>query len=177
NSQKSRHIGTSLMELNVCGAIPPYNEILGGKLAALIMLSKEVIDDYRKRYGNRPSDIASRLKGQPVVRQADLAYIGTTSLYRVGSSQYNRLRLPAGLIRSDFPEIRWKNIGETKGFGTLHISRLTLQCLEDTLSIEERGSMNRVFGEGASPKLRTIRSGLEKVFESGQREFLDLVPR
>ena len=31
-AQKTQHIGSSLMELNVCGAIPPYNEILGGKL-------------------------------------------------------------------------------------------------------------------------------------------------
>ncbi len=34
-AQKTQHIGSSLMELNVCGAIPPYNEILGGKLVAL----------------------------------------------------------------------------------------------------------------------------------------------
>jgi hypothetical protein len=176
-AQKSRHVGTSMMELNVCGAVPPYNEILGGKLAALVMLSKEVVDDYRNRYGNRPSDIASRLKGEPVIRQADLVYIGTTSLYKVGSSQYNRLKLPAGILRKDAPEVRWQLIGETKGFGTMHISRLALQCLEDTLPIQDRGSINRVFGEGASPKLRTIRSGLEKIFEPGQREFLELVPK
>lgn len=176
-AQKSRHIGTSIMELNVCGAIPPYNEILGGKLAALVMLSKEVVDDYRERYGNRPSDIASRLKGEPVIRQADLVYIGTTSLYKVGSSQYNRLKLPEGMLRTNAPEIKWKFIGETKGFGTMHISRLTLQCLEDALPIQDRGSINRVFGEGASPKLRTIRSGLEKIFEPGQREFLELIPK
>jgi hypothetical protein len=176
-SQKSRHIGTSLMELNVCGAVPPYNEVLGGKLVALVMLSKEVVEDYRNRYGNRPSDIASRLKGEPVIRQADIVYIGTTSLYRVGSSQYNRLKLPTGLFHDESPEIRWKLIGETKGFGTLHISRLTLQCLEDTMSIEDKGSINRVFGEGASPKLRTIRSGLDKVFESGQRELIEIIPK
>lgn len=176
-AQKSRHVGTSMMELNVCGAVPPYNEILGGKLAALVMLSKEVIDDYRERYGNRPSDIASRLKGEPVIRQADLVYIGTTSLYKVGSSQYNRLRLPAGMLRKDAPEVRWQPIGETKGFGTMHISRLALQCLEDTLPIQDRGSINRIFGEGASSKLRTIRSGLEKIFEPGQREFLELIPK
>ncbi len=33
--KKTKHIGSSMMELNVCGAIPPYNEILGGKLVAL----------------------------------------------------------------------------------------------------------------------------------------------
>lgn len=40
------------------------------------------------------------MKGEPVVRSAELVYMGTTSLYRVGASQYNRLKLPAGLLRS-----------------------------------------------------------------------------
>lgn len=176
-AQKSRHIGSSMMELNVCGAIPPYNEILGGKLTALVMLSKEIVEDYRSRYGNRPSDIASRLKGEPVIRAADLVYIGTTSLYKVGSSQYNRLKIPKELFGKGSTVTSWDLLGETKGYGTLHISRLTLQCLEETLPLEDRGSINRIFGEGASPKLRTIRAGLEKIFESGQRDFLELVPK
>lgn len=176
-AQKNKHIGTSMMELNVCGAIPPYNEILGGKLAALVMLSKEVVDDYRKKYGNRPSDIASRLKGEPVIRKADLVYIGTTSLYKVGSSQYNRLKLPKGILKANGKEVKLKRIGETKGYGTMHISRLTLQTLEDNLLKKDRGSINRIFGEGASPKLRTIRAGLEKIFDTRQREFIDLIPK
>ena len=51
------------MELNVCGAIPPYNEILGGKLVALLATSPQVIHDYKERYESKPSEIASRLKG------------------------------------------------------------------------------------------------------------------
>ena len=46
-AQKTKHIGSSLMELNVCGAIPPYNEILGGKLVALLALSPQVVHDYK----------------------------------------------------------------------------------------------------------------------------------
>ncbi len=62
-SQKSKHIGSSMMELNVCGAVPPYNHILGGKLVALLATSPQVIHDYRERYSNKPSEIASRMKG------------------------------------------------------------------------------------------------------------------
>ena len=54
--------------------------------------------DYKLRYQDRESDIASKLKGEKVVRPAELVFIGTTSLYNVGSSQYNRLRLPKGLL-------------------------------------------------------------------------------
>ena len=172
-AQKSRHVGTSILELNVCGAIPPYNELLAGKLVALVALSPHVVSDYRQRYGNRPSDIASRLKGENVIRPAELVFLGTTSLYRAGTSQYNRLKLPAGLLCSGAPAVRWERLGETTGYGTLHISRLTLQCLEE---VENEGGVsliNNIFGEGPSPKLRLIRQGITDIFEPGQRDVLD----
>lgn len=174
---KSRHVGTSIMELTVCGAIPPYNEILGGKLIALLMLSPEVVRDYRERYGQRPSDIASRLKGVEVIRPADLTFLETTSLYKVGSSQYNRLRLPAGLFGPNSQEIQWERIGETTGYGTLHISRLTVQCMEELLSEDGYQSVNHVFGEGSSPKLRIIRQALQKMLGPGQSNTVALLSR
>ena len=121
-AQKTKHIGSSLLELNVCGAIPPYNEILGGKLVALLATSPQVIHDYKERYGHKASEIASRLKGEAVYRPADLVYVGTTSLYYVGSSQYNRLKIPGKIFDTDF-DIVWKKLGMTVGFGTRHISR------------------------------------------------------
>ena len=72
----SWHIGSSMMELNVCGAIPPYNEILAGKLVALLATSPQVIHDYKERYSDKASMIASRLKGEDVFRPADLVYVG-----------------------------------------------------------------------------------------------------
>jgi Domain of unknown function (DUF4338) len=159
---KSRHVGTSILELNVCGAVPPYNEILGGKLAALLALSPRIVADYRERYGARPSDIASKLKGEPVVRPAELVYVGTTSLYAVGSSQYNRLSLPPGVFGPESPETPWKEIGVTKGYGTLHITRQTLFALEEVDTDAKGGvqRVNHVFGEGPSPKLRLLKSAL-----------------
>jgi hypothetical protein len=160
---KNRHVGTSMLELNVCGAIPPYNELLGGKLVALLMLSPQVVGDYRARYGGRPSDIASKMKGESVIRPAELIYIGTTSLYHVGSSQYNRLKLPAGLLRPGAPEVRWRELGETSGFGTLHLSKLTAQCLEEAANQNGETYVHHIFGEGPSPKMRQFRQGLDAV--------------
>jgi hypothetical protein len=176
---KSRHIGTSLLELNVCGAIPPYNEILGGKLAALLALSPRVVADYRARYGERPSDIASKLKGVPVVRPADLVYIGTTSLYAVGASQYNRLAIPDGVFAPGSPSVRWAPIGETGGYGTFHISRRTLQALEEAETELNGGvqRVNHVFGEGPSPKLRLLKSALNSVMTSTMGSDVDELAR
>jgi hypothetical protein len=173
-AQKSRHIGTSLLELNVCGAIPPYNEILGGKLAALLALSPQVVADYRKVYGKRESDIATRMKGEPVVRPAELVYVGTTSLYYVGSSQYNRVKLPPDVLGGGYG-IEWKQIGRTLGFGTLHISKATTAALVEATD-DEAGftHINHVFGEGASPKLRLVNCAIRELLETDQDGARDL---
>ncbi len=170
-AQKTKHIGSSLMELNVCGAIPPYNEILGGKLVALLATSPQVIHDYKERYESKPSEIASRLKGEPVCRPADLVYVGTTSLYYVGSSQYNRLKIPGKLFNSDF-DIVWKKLGMTVGFGTMHISKATTMSLTEATS-DGFNRINHVFGEGASPKMRLLTMSIRELLESTNEDSKD----
>ena len=163
-AQKTKHIGSSLLELNVCGAIPPYNEILGGKLVALLATSPQVIHDYKERYGHKASEIASRLKGEAVYRPADLVYVGTTSLYYVGSSQYNRLKIPGKIFDTDF-DIVWKKLGMTVGFGTMHISKATTQSLTEATS-DGFNRINHVFGEGASPKMRLLTMAIRELLEA-----------
>lgn len=170
-AQKTQHIGSSLMELNVCGAIPPYNEVLGGKLVALLATSPQVIHDYKERYSDKASMIASRLKGENVIRPADLVYIGTTSLYYVGSSQYNRLKIPSGVFNSDF-DIVWKKLGMTIGFGTMHISKATTLSLTEATS-DGFNRINHVFGEGASPKMRLLTMSIRELLESTNEDSKD----
>jgi len=170
-AQKTKHIGSSLMELNVCGAIPPYNEILGGKLVALLATSPQVVHDYKERYENKPSEIASRLKGEPVCRPADLVYVGTTSLYYVGSSQYNRLKIPGSVFGTDF-DIIWKKLGMTVGFGTMHISKATTMSLTEATS-DGFNRINHVFGEGASPKMRLLTMSIRELLESTNEDSKD----
>ena len=171
---KNHHVGTSILELNICGAIPPYNHILAGKLTALLICSPQVATDYKRRYGTARSEIASQLKGADVIRPAELVYIGTTALYTAGSSQYNRLRLPAGLLRAEAPETSIERIGVTLGYGTSHISDATTAALEAAAS-DDFLQVNHVLGEGVSPKMRIIRWGLDAIFREGQRSLSDRV--
>lgn len=159
------------MELNVCGAIPPYNEILGGKLVALLATSPQVVHDYKTRYENKASEIASRLKGQPVCRPAELVYVGTTSLYYVGSSQYNRLKIPGEVFGSDF-DVVWKRLGMTIGFGTMHISKATTLSLTEATS-DGFNRINHVFGEGASPKMRLLTMAIRELIEATNEDSKD----
>lgn len=160
---KGRRAGANMLEITTCGAIAPYSRLLGGKLVALMMLSPEVADDYRKAYG-KPSIISSQMRNEPVVRDNTLVYLGTTSLYVHGSSQYNRLRLPAGLISESQQEIAFRPIGQTSGFGTLQFSADTSRAIDALLAADQDfREVNSVFGEGTSPKLRKIKMGLRRI--------------
>lgn len=161
---KNARAGTSMLEMTVCGAVRPYNHLLGGKLAALLMLSPEVADDYTRRYGSAVSIISSMMKNEPVVKDSRLVFLGTTSLYLHGASQYNRVRLPAGVISPDQQEIRYQPMGETGGFGTVQFSADTVDAVEKVItSSKGYRQVNSVFGEGRSPKLRKLRTGLDEL--------------
>ncbi len=160
---RKRGLASRVVDLNVCGAVPPYGAILGGKLAALAVASAEVTDAYRVRYASHTSEIASQLAGRPIVRDASLCAITTTSLYGASASQYNRLRLVVD--RGDRSRtLHWDDLGLTAGFGTVHLSDQTVEALR-TLAIATSGTrvVNNLFGEGPSPRLRQVRVGLESL--------------
>jgi hypothetical protein len=163
-ANKSARAGVNMLELTTCGAIKPYNQILAGKLTALLMFSPQVAADYRRRYGSEPSIISSQLKNAPIRRDNTLVYLGTTSLYALGSSQYERLRLPAGIIAPDQSELRFKHIGYTSGFGTVQFAPNTARAVERVLE-RKLGfqNVNSIFGEGPSPRLRKLRTGLQEL--------------
>ena len=95
-------------------------------------------------------------------KDSRLVFLGTTSLYAHGVSQYNRLRLPPGIIAPDQDEIRFKMLGYTSGFGTVQFPEATMRAIEHVIETD-RGyrDVNSIFGEGRSPKLRKLRSGLQ----------------
>jgi hypothetical protein len=163
-ANKSARAGVNMLEITTCGAIKPYNQILAGKLTALLMFSPQVAADYRRRYGDEPSIISSQLKNAPIRRDNTLVYLGTTSLYALGSSQYKRLRLPAGIIAPDQAELRYRHIGYTSGFGTVQFAPNTARAVERVLE-RKLGfqNVNSIFGEGPSPRLRKLRTGLQEL--------------
>lgn len=153
-------IGSNMMDIIVCGAIPPYNELLGGKLVSILACSPQVIRDYTKRYERQVSEIASRMKGKTVIRDSHLAYLGTTSLYAIGSSQYNRIKVP---LRNGGC-LEYRKMGITEGYGTVYFSNETSSILAKILELQDGGKkINHVFGEGTSPRFRIISRGLSSL--------------
>ena len=126
------------------------------------MLSPQVADVYHRRYGAGAAIISSMMKNQRVVPDTRLVFLGTTSLYAHGASQYNRLRLPRGVIAPDQDEIRFEFLGYTGGFGTVQFPEETSRAVQRVL-VKDAGfrDVNSIFGEGRSPKFRMMRAGLK----------------
>src|SRR5262249_25199588 len=47
---KADRVGIAVADITVCGAVQPYNAILGGKLVAMLATSPEIVLEYRRRY-------------------------------------------------------------------------------------------------------------------------------
>lgn len=154
---KKERVGAGMMNIMVCGAIPPYNRILGGKLVAMALTGPKVIDMYQDKYGDYQSEIASSMKGEAVSKPNELVFLDTTGLFEIGSAQYDRIRIP-----SENGQIEYDQIGYTEGYGSIQFGPETRKRLSQVTQLEEgRKVVRGRFGEGVSPRIRKIRRGLK----------------
>lgn len=132
------------MQAQRLGALPPYNNLLGGKMSALSIVSNELRNEYQKKYQNKTTLIKNREISN------NLLFITTTSAFG-RSSVYNRLTFENTIIA--------KSLGYTQGSGSFHISEKIY--LEIIKFLEERGhNVSRGYGNGPSRKVRLIEKGL-----------------
>jgi len=127
------------------GALPPYNELLGGKMVALALTCNEIRELYGEKYKSRISIIKKR-KLEP-----ELLFITTTSAFGK-SSLYNRLRYNGEVVA--------ENLGYTKGSGTFHIPEELYEELLEFLK-NQGVDVARGYGHGPSRKLKLISLGLK----------------
>jgi hypothetical protein len=162
---KADRVGTVIADLTICGAVPPYGEVLAGKLVAMLMTSPEVADEYHRRYRRSPSIIASSMAGVPIQRPAHLVYISTTSLYGRRPNQYDRIAVPVDRIHPGASGLlKYEYLGRTKGIGTFQFSNQTVDAMKTLIEQTSQGQrVNSVFGEGVNPRLRKIRDGLDEL--------------
>lgn len=160
---KAQRVGIDMMDITVCGAVAPYNALLGGKLVCMLLAGHEVVEYHRRKYEAQASVIASSMKGAAVRRPPRLVFLGTTSLYGVGSSQYNRVKVPCPEVRGRAGEVlEYKRLGLSKGYGSFHFSGTTIGLIDVLLARRDGGRrVNSLFGEGVNPLLRKIREALE----------------
>jgi hypothetical protein len=160
---KSIHVGINMMDIIVCGSVAPYNHLLGGKLVCMMLTSPELSQYYNDKYGEYVSLIASSMSGKAIVRKPQLVLLGTTSLYGVGSSQYNRIKIPVNDIGgAKDQKIEYRELGYSEGFGSFHFSSNTITLADRVAGREfNKGRVNSIFGEGANPLIRKLKDAME----------------
>lgn len=136
----------NIMDAYVLGSLPPYNALLGGKLVACLLRSRDIYDDFTKAYGGTTGIISKQEK------KARLLAI-TTSSSMGRSSVYNRLKLNGVEY--------FKPIGYTGGWGHFHIPDSLFLDLRHYLRDigHSYADLNR-FGQGPNWRLRTTRAAL-----------------
>ena len=142
-----------VMDAYVVGAVPPYSQLIGGKLVAALMASTKVKQVYERKYLGRQTVIRKK------ENRARLVLLTTTSALG-RSSLYNRLSLPSGP--------RFLRIGTTKGFGHFHLSGPIFESLRGYLeAIGHPYASGHQFGMGPNWKIRVARTALEKIGING----------
>lgn len=136
----------NVMDAYVLGAIPPYNMLLGGKLVACLIRSRDVYDDFAKEYGDSKGIISQKEK------KARLLAV-TTSSSMGRSSIYNRLKLHNVSYFS--------RLGYSGGWGHFHVPEALFSDLRDYLrDIEHPYADTHQFGDGPNWRIRTIRAAM-----------------
>jgi len=162
--QRKRNL-INIMDITVLGAVPPYSFLLGGKLMCYLAASDQVRNYYRKRYAGRKTEQLKRCAN-------DMALLVTSSLFG-RSALYNRVRYEG--------EELFEPVGQTGGYGTLHLSTTTVSLMKQLLASQDALPANR-FGDGPNWKMRLVRTACdalgvshEAVLHHGLRKSLYVV--
>lgn len=138
------------MDIQTLGALPPYNDLLGGKLVALVAASNEVRKAYQERYHERVTEIEQR------ILPSHLVALTTTSAFG-RSSIYNRLKYKDKPIAI--------SLGYTSGYGAFHLEPFYYRFRHylESLGISTRGG----YGVGPRIKWQTCVRALHRLGLSG----------
>lgn len=136
----------NILDAYVLGAVPPYNMLLGGKLVASLVRSRDIYNDFTKAYGNLKGIISEKEKHARLL-------VVTTSSSLGRSSVYNRLKLD----KTQY----FANIGFTRGWGHFHIpDGLFVEMRNYLRELKHKYADKHRFGQGPNWRLRTIRAAL-----------------
>ena len=158
NQVERRERLVNVMDAYVVGAVPPYADLLGGKLVASLIASEEVGRKFRERYGGREGLISGKKK------QARLGLVTVTSALG-RSSMYNRLKLmPNGGRQTSQPVVDLRRLGATTGYGHFQITDDLFSQLRGVLQEDgHKYADGHQFGDGPNWRIRVARTGLQSL--------------
>ncbi len=136
----------NIMDAYVLGSVPPYSFLLGGKLMACLIRTREVKDAFNKKYSDYVGLISGKRKKSALVAVTTSSALGRSSIY-------NRLKLSG--------QQYFKSVGFSSGWGHFHIPQTLFNEMIDYLRYKDhKYASNNRFGDGPNWRLRAIRQTL-----------------
>ncbi len=135
-----------VMDAFVLGAVPPYSLLLGGKLVGALITSSRISNDFRQKYGGKPTRISNE------IFDGKLAAITTASALGK-SSVYDRIKIKDG---SQFIHVGWTN-----GSGEFQFINGVYQDLFELAHSKAEYLKNPKWGNGTRNRRTVIRTGLK----------------
>lgn len=130
------------MDAYSVGAVPPYSDLLGGKLTVLAAASQDVRKDYEQRYKGRVTEMKKQVLPASLIAVTTLSAFGRSSLYnRVSKGFDGKCNLWATV-----------SLGDCKGWGTCYFSDELYQKMKNFHKklLPEKP----VIGFGTGPKIK-----------------------
>ncbi len=136
----------NVMDAYVVGAVPPYSQLLSGKLVTSLIGSAEVGRMFKRRYAKSRGIISGQRKNPRLALVTITSALGR-------SSMYNRVKLP-GILELE-------KIGYTNGWGHFHVPNQIFSDMRTLLSLDEhKYADGHKFGAGPNWRMRVIRKSL-----------------
>ncbi len=139
----------NVMDAYVLGSVPPYNQLLCGKLVACLVRSKEVAAVFKRKYGQSKGIISEQRKHAQLVAVTTTSALGRSSLF-------NRLKLDKTTY--------FEHLGFTVGWGHFQINDRLFSDLRTYLARKRGKHAKRAkaneFGQGPNYRIRVVRFAL-----------------
>ena len=138
-----------VMDAYVLGAVPPYSNLIGGKLVASLVASRELNNVFNRKYSKQIGLISKKAKNPKLVLITTTSALGRSSIY-------NRLKINGNLL--------YNRIGVTQGWGHFHIPENLFQDLKKLLQSEGHAyPQGYKYGDGPNWRLRVVRAAFSRL--------------
>ncbi len=131
-----------MMDGYTVGALPPYNDLLAGKLLILAAASQDIRDDYERRYHGKVTRMQGNILPSSLIAVTTLSAFGRSSLYnRVSKGREGKRNSWAAF-----------SLGPCEGWGTFHFSDQLYQKMKTFHKL--LWPEKRLSGFGTGPRIR-----------------------
>ncbi len=139
----------NVMDAYVLGAVPPYSQLLGGKLVCALLGSREISDYFAAKYAGTTGIISNKKRGPKLALVTVTSALGRSSLY-------NRLVLPE--------RVTLQRVGVTEGWGHFHVPEALFHRMRELLDLDGHAYADgHQFGDGPNWRIRVIRECLGRI--------------